>query len=172
MTGDTVSLHPVEPEDYDFIQRGRNHPSTRIPLLDTTIRTRADVEDLFEADSEYHFLVCTPGEGDADPTRVGVVAFAYTSGTDRGSLMYWLAPEARGNGYMPPAVELMLDYAFREVGFHKVTARAIATNDPSIATLESLGFEREGHFRKHKFVDGEWTDSYQYGLLADAWLAD
>lgn len=168
-TGDAVALHPVEPEDYEFVQRGRNHPSTRIPLTDATVRSRADVEEMFE-DGDYHFLVCpVPADGD-DPEPVGAVAFAYTRGTDTGSLMYWIAPEHRREGYVSEAVELFLDYAFGQCGFHKVFARTIVTNEASIGTLESLGFEREGRFRAERFVDGEWKDAYQYAVLADEWL--
>lgn len=167
-TGDRVSLHPIEEEDHEFVQYGRQHPSTRKPLTETTIRSLSDVEDVFE-DAEYHFLICSQTSDD-DPERVGVVAFTYTRGTTSGSLMYWIAPEHRGEGYVTEALELFLDYAFREVGFHKVFARTIVTNDASIATLESLGFEREGQFREERFTDGEWVGAYQYAVLADEWL--
>ncbi|MFB6072908.1 MAG: GNAT family N-acetyltransferase [Halobacterium sp.] len=175
-TGDSVALHPIEDDDHEFLQYGRNHPRTRKPLTETTIRS---VDEVPETLGDYHFLVCadgpeaTTGYGPEDgPEPVGVVAFAYTRGTDSGSLMYWVAPEHQGNGYASEAVELFLAYAFREVGFHKATARVLVTNEPSVALLESLGFEREGRFREEQFVDGEWTDAYQYGVLADDWLAD
>jgi RimJ/RimL family protein N-acetyltransferase len=217
--GAAVSLHPIEDEDHEFLQYGRNHPSTRKPLTETTIRSVDDVPEML---GEYHFLVCadersesageasgeaassvddqgestgdasgeaassvddqgestevSSGEAasnqnaDTDPERVGVVAFTYTRGTTSGSLMYWVAPEHRGNGYADEAVDLFLEYAFAECGFHKVFARTIVTNDPSVAFLESKGFEREGRFREEKFVDGEWVDAFQYSLLADEWL--
>ncbi|WP_135533777.1 GNAT family N-acetyltransferase [Halostella pelagica] len=167
--GDTVSLHPVEEEDYEFIQRGRNEPSTRVPLTDTTIRSRSDVEEMFDDDTEYHFLVCADGDKE-EPEPVGVVAFPWVSDGDSGSLMYWIASEHRREGYVSEAVELVLDYVFRECGFHKVTARVLVTNDASIQTLESIGFEREGHFREDNFYDGEWVDAYQYSLLSHEWL--
>lgn len=167
-TGETVSLHPIEEEDYEFIQRGRNDPSTRVPLTDTTIRTVDDVEEMFE-DREYHFLACVD-DGDA-PEPVGVVAFSYVrEESSFGSLMYWTAPEHRGEGYVTEATALFLDYAFGERGFHRVAARALVTNEASIAALESLGFEREGRLRDACLLDGEWVDSYQYSLLVDEWL--
>ncbi|WP_232703237.1 GNAT family N-acetyltransferase [Halobacterium wangiae] len=168
-TGDTVSLHPIEPEDHEFVQRGRNDPDVRVPLTDTTIRTLSDVEEMLE-DEEYHFVICSNSE-DEDPEPVGVVAFGYVSGhADRGSLMYWVAPEHQGNGYVTEATELFLDYAFRECGFHKVTARVNVSNEPSAAVLESLGFVQEGRRRKESVVDGEREDMFTYGLLADEWL--
>lgn len=166
-TGDAVALHPIEQEDHEFIQRGRNDPSTRIPLTDSKIKTLDDVEDLLDGD-EYRFLICPAGADDPDP--VGVVAFAYTRGEDWGSLMYWVAPRHRREGYVSEALELFLDYAFGECGFHKVVARTVVTNDASVGTLETLGFEHEGRFREERFVDGEWVDAHQYALLAREWL--
>jgi RimJ/RimL family protein N-acetyltransferase len=195
--GDRVSLHPIEEEDHAFIQYGRNHPSTRIPLTDTDIHTLDDVQEML-ADADEHFLICVDdqrestedGSGDAansgedpedrtgygpedGPEPVGVVAFTWTSGPPKsGDMMYWAAPEHRGHGYVTEGVELFLDYAFRECGYHKVTAHALVTNEPSIAVLEGLGFEQEGRFREDHFVNGELVDAYRFGLLADEWLAD
>lgn len=168
--GDDVSLHPIEEEDHEFVQRNRQHPSTRVPLVETTIRTRDEVAELLAETGDYHFLVCRgPADGD-DPERVGVVGFAYTRDDDWGSLLYWIAPGHRGEGYVSGALGLFLDFAFAQCGFHKVVARTLVTNEASIQTLESLGFEREGEFREERFVNGEWRDGYQYALLVDDYL--
>lgn len=166
--GASVSLHPIEDEDHEFLQYGRNHPSTREPLTETTIRSVGAVPEML---GEYHFIICAQ-DAEAEPERAGVVAFTYTRGTTSGSLLYWVAPEHRGNGYAGEAVGLFLDYAFAECGFHKVFARTLVTNEASIELLESKGFEREGRFREEQFSDGEWTDAFQYAMLADEWLAD
>jgi len=186
--GDAVSLHPVEDEDHEFIQYGRNHPEVRRPLTDTDIRTLGDVEDLL-ADADYHFLVCADGRsepaeragsdtdsgGSGDDEEglvpVGVVAFGWVgSPGERGSLMYWIAPEHQGNGYVTEATELFLDYVFRECGFHKVSARVLVSNEASAGALEKLGFQREGRRRESAVVDGEYEDMYTFGLLAREWL--
>ena len=169
--GDRVSLHPIEEEDYAFIQYGRNHPDVRVPLTDTTIRRLGDVEELFEDGAEYHFLICVDGDTD-DPEPVGVVAFPWVrDSTKIGSLMYWVAPEHQGQGYVTEGTELFLDYVFRECGFRKVNARVNASNAASAAVLENLGFEREGTRRSESIVDGDWDDMHMYGLLAEEWLA-
>jgi RimJ/RimL family protein N-acetyltransferase len=168
--GDSVSLHPIEDEDHEFIQRYRNHPDVRVPLTDTRIRTLGDVAESVE-DDDYRFLICVEGGDGDDLTPVGEVAFAYVHREgERGALMYWVAPEHRGNGYVSEATELFLDYAFRECGFHKVTARVLASNDASAGALEKLGFQQEGRRRENAVVDGEREDMFTYGLLAREWL--
>jgi RimJ/RimL family protein N-acetyltransferase len=106
-----------------------------------------------------------------DPTPVGEVAFAWVHQEgERGALMYWVAPEHQGNSYVTEASELFLDYAFRECGFHKVSARVLVSNEPSAHTLEKLGFEQEGRRREAAVVDGEYEDMFTYGLLDREWL--
>ncbi|AAG20429.1 GNAT family N-acetyltransferase [Halobacterium salinarum] len=180
--GDAVSLHPIEDEDHEFIQYGRNQPDVRVPLTDTDIRTLDDVAESVE-DSDDRFLICVddrgdstdePASSDADnPTPVGEVAFAWVSQAgEHGSLMYWIAPDHQGNGYVTEATTLFLDYVFGERGFHRVDAHVLAPNEASQAALEKLGFEREGQRRDDAIVDGEYVDTYTYGLLDHEWLDD
>jgi len=178
-SGDSVSLHPIEGEDHEFLKYGHNHPDVRRPLGSITIRSRGDIAEEVE-DDEYRFLVCvderseSTGEASGaggDPEPVGVVALPWVfEDTKSGFLMYWIAPEHQGNGYVTEAIELLLDYLFRECGFHKVAAYVYESNDASAAVLESLGFVREGTLRDEIFSDGEWVDEYRYGLLAEEWL--
>jgi RimJ/RimL family protein N-acetyltransferase len=230
-TGESVSLHPIEPEDYEFVQRERQHPSARVPLSASQIRTREEIAERF-GETDYHYLVCVDewsesteqasgeerpassvdersestdeasgeerpassvdersestdeasGEerpassesestDDATPERVGGVALTRTDGTS-GNLTYWIARDHRGQGYVTAATELLLDFVFRECGFHKVTANTFVSNEPSVRTLESLGFEREGRLREAGRLDGEFEDMYQYSVLRREWLED
>jgi RimJ/RimL family protein N-acetyltransferase len=64
---------------------------------------------------------------------------------------------------------LGLDYAFGHRRMHRVNARVLETNEPSIGLLETLGFAHEGTQREEKFVNGDRVDTRFYGLLADEW---
>ena len=167
--GDDVSLHPIEDDDHEFVQRGTNHPEVRGSLGSTDIQTSDDVADML-ADDDNRFLVCQPDD-DGDPEPVGVVGFPWVFDDKQSAfLMYWVAPDYQGNGYATEATRLCLDYAFRERGFHKISAYVLVTNHASAAVLEKLGFVREGVHRQESFVDGEWVDEHKYGILAEEWL--
>ena len=188
-----VSLRLCETDDLEFIQDNRNHPAVRGPLTDSTPRNYAQVEDYFEnrisEDDTYHFLVCdeaatgavdgpeTASDGDSDgaddATPVGVVAIPWIRQPHGvGSLMYWVAPEHQGNGYVTAGTRLLLDFVFREQGLHKVSANVLESNDASRHVLEKLGFREEGRQREECVVDGHREDFFRYGLLAREWLAD
>jgi RimJ/RimL family protein N-acetyltransferase len=177
--GDSVTLHTIEEEDIEFLQRGRNHPDIRRPLTDVEPQNGEQFREQFEnsisGDGDgFGFLICrTEDEDDeeAEPQPVGAVHVPWVR-TKHGSgmLMYWVMPEHQGNGYVTEATRLVLDFAFEERRLAKVYAIVLESNVGSQRVLEKLGFEREGVHRKETFVDGERRDNYRYGLLADEWL--
>jgi RimJ/RimL family protein N-acetyltransferase len=62
--------------------------------------------------------------------------------TDRPDLGYWLAPDARGQGYATRAGALLLAWAEAQLGCSTVCLEVEADNAPSIAVAERLGFVR------------------------------
>lgn len=169
LRGDRVTLRTVESEDVDLFQRARNDPEYREGLLFTTPKNRETVAEFVEevvaddgADASVNLLVCADGE------PVGGVAL-FDRNADHATLAYWLAPEARGQGYATEAVSLVLDYAFDTLGINHVVAWTVDYNDASRALLERLGFEHEGTYREHVWRKGEYRDTVHYGLLRREW---
>lgn len=185
LRGPSVGLHAWEEDDLAFFQEHRNRTDIRRPLTDVSPRNRRQVEEYVEEqlyaedDDGVAFLVCIGDDralqtGDeAGLTRVGEVAIPWVNQPHgSGMLMYWAAPEHQGNGYISEATSVLLDYVFGERRLHKVWAMVIEPNDASRAVLEKLGFEREGVYRRETWYEGEYVDSYRYGVLAEEWLAD
>lgn len=169
LEGGTVTLHPVEEADAEFLQRLVNDPRVRRPIGGTEpvslAAEREYVESIGESD-DVQFLVRADGE------RVGTVGLHDVNATNgNGEVGYFFAPDAWGNGYATDATRTVVAYAFDERRLHKVYARAFAFNDASMRVLEKTGFEREGTHRDQVFVDGEYVDVHRYGLLADEWPA-
>ncbi len=52
---------------------------------------------------------------------------------------------------------------------HGVSAGAYDYNEASRGLLESLGFRQEARLRNAWYVDGEYRDGIQYGLLRREW---
>lgn len=180
--GERVTLRTIEREDAEFVQRAHADPKIRYPLGTVTHKNRAQIEDhieeYIEDDSHAHFLVCLdsgdvgPGHPDEDETTpIGVVNVTHID-WDRPMLAYWLVPDQHGEGYGKEAVALVVEYVFRTVDTHGVEAHAYDFNAASRGLLESLGFTQEGRTRESRFIDGEYRDSVQYGLLRREWNAE
>ncbi|NLO35937.1 MAG: GNAT family N-acetyltransferase [Clostridiaceae bacterium] len=80
-------------------------------------------------------------------------------------------PEARGQGLASEALRLLLDFCFAELGLHRVWARIIEGNGPSVRLFESLGFSREGVLREHVRRSDRFRDMLIFSLLRPEWDA-
>ncbi|MCC8404513.1 GNAT family N-acetyltransferase [Paraburkholderia sp. MMS20-SJTN17] len=78
---------------------------------------------------------------------------------------YELAPLARGKGYMQEALCAAIDYGFDAMQINRIEARVHPQNHPSIRTLETLGFLREGYQRQAGYWCGAYHDLLQFALL-------
>jgi RimJ/RimL family protein N-acetyltransferase len=84
-------------------------------------------------------------------------------------LGYILHPDYWGQGYMVEACRLMIDFAFKELGVHRVAAYHDPDNIQSRRVMEKLGMEYEGHIPSHlKGRDGTWRPSDQRGVVNPA----
>ena len=81
-----------------------------------------------------------------------------------------LSQEHQGRGYASEAVSRLLDYAFGDLGLHRIVAIADQENAPSVALLERLGMHREGAFIQNAWFKGHWASEYLYAILRDQWL--
>ena len=85
------------------------------------------------------------------------------------TLGYELAQPWHRQGLMTEALAPVLAYGFGHMELNRVGATVHTGNAPSIATLEGLGFRREGLLRQAQFVNGRFDDLYAYALLREEW---
>lgn len=68
-------------------------------------------------------------------------------------------------GYAREAMTKILCISFFELDLHRVFARVMPDNFPSINLLKSLGFEQEGLERECIEIQGKWTDHLRFSLI-------
>jgi ribosomal-protein-serine acetyltransferase len=81
-------------------------------------------------------------------------------------LGYWLRREATGRGLMTEGARACVDFAFRQLGAHRVRVAAATDNHPSLAVIARMGFHFEGIARQAEWCDGRWLDHATFGLVA------
>lgn len=74
-----------------------------------------------------------------------------------------------GRGIGKEAMQLVLDFGFYELNFHRIQLNVISYNEIAIRLYESLGFIREGTYRDFILRDGKRFDMYLYGMLNSEW---
>lgn len=165
LRGDRVELRPIEDEDAAFLAETVNDPDVRKSL---TLRRPVSVggeEDWIESirdDDDIHLLICVDGE---PVGNIGLHHIRHRPGT--AEVGYFVASDQHGQGYATEATRLLLGYAFDELGLHRITGKAYASNRGSRRVLEKAGFTEEGVRREDAFADGERVDTVIYGILAD-----
>ena len=85
----------------------------------------------------------------------------------------WVASKYWGRGLAVEALQLLLQFGFKELDLYRIFAFYVEDNVKSKGMLDKLGFEKEGIHREEwkKLVDGEWQrfDSVHCSLLKPDW---
>lgn len=99
-----------------------------------------------------------------------VIGFIALNGIVMGSfcscyLGYQLDLEHRNSGYMTEATNRIVEYAFHELGLHRIEGNVMPRNKASIAVALKCNFEYEGISRKYMKINGVWEDHAHYVRL-------
>lgn len=89
----------------------------------------------------------------------------------RSEVGFMLARRFWRRGLMKEALEGLFDFAFGPMKMHRIEGDVDPRNERCLATMEKLGFQREGYARQRWLVGEEVQDSVLLGLLASDWRA-
>lgn len=172
LTNGAVVLRPWTLDDVPFVVRACQDPviSRYSPVIPFPY-TRADALAWIERQepgriSGRHLDLAVVHAGSHEPLgaiRLGNLDRMMLSA----SIGYWLAPEARGHGYITSATRALARWAFDHLGLARVALTTDPDNISSQRVAERCGFRKEGRLRSHLRVlhSGERRDSLLYGLL-------
>ncbi|KAF9568792.1 acyl-CoA N-acyltransferase [Agrocybe pediades] len=123
---------------------------------------------------ESALLSCVIEEKLKDPFAsrfVGVIGFvAPADRKNRNAVLFiTLSPDKWGKGYGFEAINFLVDYAFFDMGMHRVSLTAFEGNDRAIELYRRIGFVEEGRHRKINWIKGAWRDTFYFGILEDEW---
>ena len=91
-----------------------------------------------------------------------------TAGSARwGQVGYWIDRKYAGQGVMPCAVALAVDYCLFELALHRIEVAIRPENAASLRVVEKLGFTRIGLAPKYLHIDGDWRDHLLFALTAE-----
>lgn len=184
LTGAKVTLREFRPDDVDAAHEivgddavtrwlsfdSRDRVQTSAMLAAAVERARSQPR------GEYYLAVVQPengapvGEGAlvGDGALVGFARLGLT-GIEAAKLGYAIRHDRWGHGYATDAVRTILDFGFRVLRLHRVSAAIGPDNAASIRVVTRLGFRPEGRLRDHVYTNGAWRDSLLYSVLAPEW---
>jgi RimJ/RimL family protein N-acetyltransferase len=74
-----------------------------------------------------------------------------------------------GTGVFLDAANLVVEFAFEELGTHRLEARAAVANGRGNGALRKVGASQEGVLRKSFLRNGEYLDQVLWTILHDDW---
>jgi ribosomal-protein-alanine N-acetyltransferase len=77
---------------------------------------------------------------------------------------YGAAALAR-RGFMTQALGKTVEYAFEEIGLHRLEANIQPENSASIALVRRVGFQKEGFSPRYLKIGGIWRDHERWALV-------
>tara|TARA_Y100000310_G_scaffold344510_1_gene457654 strand:- start:9850 stop:10368 length:519 start_codon:yes stop_codon:yes gene_type:complete len=78
---------------------------------------------------------------------------------------YWLGEKYWGQGIIPEAVKLVVDYGFSKMKLSRIYASTMKPNKQSQKVLLKVGFRKEGVMKKYYLKDGKIGDGYLFAKV-------
>ena len=82
-----------------------------------------------------------------------------------------LGREHIGRGYGTDAMRVIVNYAFRELGLHRLQLDVAPFNPAGIRAYQKAEFVEEGGRRESVLHDGHWYDEVLMSILDHEWAA-
>ncbi|MCG6135001.1 MAG: GNAT family N-acetyltransferase [Nostoc sp. LLA-1] len=166
-----IFLRSLETKDAEKIHKWHNSPELYTSLLNPfRWVSLAVVEDWLcnkqsYLSNEINLAICLT----SDLQHIGNIYLRNIDWTSRnGELNIFIGePEERSKGYGKAAINLLLNYAFQNLGLLRVYLYVMASNIPAIKTYEKCGFITEGKLSRHIFKDGKFQDVLVMGNCVD-----
>jgi RimJ/RimL family protein N-acetyltransferase len=169
LTGRRVYLRPFGREDLPYIQKWSNDAELRRLIGEVAPMSQAETEKwykelLVDKDRVWFAIVLKKGDrviGEAGLLRM----FKPWRKTDMTIIIG--EKDAWKKGYGTEVGHLLLDYAFRRLGFHRISIGVVGFNKRALRFWERLGFKKEGVERDEYYYDNEYSDGVMMSILED-----
>jgi RimJ/RimL family protein N-acetyltransferase len=175
LEGETVELRRHARENYGLYARWYGDPEIwHLTSWALSPLNRSAVEKLFEdrelspIDDSFAIHI----KDDKEP--VGVISLMNISDTNASAELSVIVghPDDRHQGYGTEAIELLIRYAFEELGLNRVGLSAFDFNGEAISAYEKLGFAVEGRYRQAIKRNSGFHDAILMSILKNEWQAE
>lgn len=170
LTGENIFLRALEPEDLEFVYAVENDEfiwevsNTQTPYSRFLIRDylKNAQQDIYEA-KQLRLAICKKGTF----LPVGLIdIFEFDPRNNRAGIGILIKnPDNRNAGIGTEALELLIQYAFKNLNLHQLFANIDSQNEASLKLFTNFGFEQIGVKKDWNFVNGKYKDEVLFQLI-------
>jgi ribosomal-protein-alanine N-acetyltransferase len=106
------------------------------------------------------FAICL-----ANGALIGAISLNKTGFFNSAELGYWIAVPHWNCGYCTEAAKAVVEYGFKFLKYHKVSARHFVGNSSSGRVMQKVGMRREGLLQDDVMKDGKYLSVELYGMV-------
>ena len=145
----------------------QRHPNLPDPVTDRSAFTSRCVQRDRDraAGSAYQFGLFIDQQIAGEVNLNNVIRGAMQSGT----IGYWIDEQHAGQGFVAEGVTVLIQFAFEQLGLHRVEICIVPRNTNSRRVMEKLGIRDEGLARRYLEINGVWEDHIRYGMTIEEW---
>ncbi len=169
LTTERLYLRQITAADIYEVFRGLSHPEVirhygiSFNTLEATQEQMDWYANMIKEDTGRCWAICSAD----NQVFYGVVTLVFWKKKHRkAETGYWIFPEYWGKGIVSEALKKVLDYGFREMNLHRITAESDDDNAGSIGVLKKLGFAYEGTMKECEIKDGQFINLDIYAKFA------
>jgi RimJ/RimL family protein N-acetyltransferase len=163
-----VSLIPAIPDTHgQILWKWRNSEDWR--RLCTVFKNIVDyevfikeMEQAFLYDRHSQYIIRKKGE-----IAGTIFVYNWSARNKNAFLTVYMDPDFRKSTTGVRAVIILLIDLFEVGHLNKIYVDVYGYNKSMIRFLETLGFDREGLFKKHVLMDGNWYSLHRYAIFQD-----
>ena len=167
LAGNRIYLRPLQRDDLNHIMRWSEDEEIRKMTGEVNPMTRPEAEEFYkkvQTDTSRVWFVITLKDGARVIGEAGLLRmFEPWRCTDMTVILG--EKDVWGQGYGAEAGRLILDYAFGELKFHRVSVGVVGFNGRAIRFWKRLGFREEGVQREGYRCDGQYSDFVMMSIL-------
>jgi RimJ/RimL family protein N-acetyltransferase len=172
-------LRPFTPDDLEDLLAIYSNPHV-VRYLYANVQSRDEVREvlkdratqthLAQEGDKLTLALVLPGAEETSAGVIGEIDLWWRSvDHSQGEIGFALHPAYQGRGLAAEAATWALQWAFREVGLHRVYGRADARNAASAGLMRRLGMRQEAHFIHNERFKGEWGEEVVFAILESEW---
>ncbi|WLD94751.1 GNAT family N-acetyltransferase [Alkalihalobacillus sp. AL-G] len=172
--GATINLRKMSQQDKVDYQRWNNDMELA-PMVNPFIdlQSAEEIDEYFQNihdKSRKNYII----EHIVDEKAIGYLGLFNINHYHKNTECYIAVCEKsyHGQGVGYEAMQLLMEYVFREMNMHRLALRVFAENERAIRLYEKLGFKKEGYFRDTRFHNGGWQSSYIMAILQHEYQSD
>ena len=100
-----------------------------------------------------------------DGTLLGAIGFKFSLANNRAEVGYWIGVPHWNQGFCTEALQAIIEFGFRTLGLHKITARHLLANEASGRVLIKTGMWKEGELKDEVLKDGVFHTVAAYAII-------